>query len=154
MSIELNGNKTVKLFYLILTAIAIAACDSRYQDSTYNNFEEAKKSGVTEKGWIPDFLPKSAHGIREQHCIDTNEVWVTFKFSEEDFHKITLNLIKQNYAEVVMPYRHPFWWVKSFDGYEFYLHNDVQEPGILAINKHSLQVYYWSVLGNPTKPAK
>ena len=49
-------------------------------ESYYKDYEEAKKSGIMDKGWIPTFIPKSSTDIFEQHNIDVNWVRMRFKY--------------------------------------------------------------------------
>ena len=48
--------------------------------SYFKNYDEAKASGLMERGWIPTYIPKSSTEIRETHNIDTNRVQMTFQF--------------------------------------------------------------------------
>lgn len=67
---------------LMLALLAAAGCSDRYEAS-YGTYAEAKSRGALESGkWLPGFLPASAKEIREEHDIDTNELWVAFSFVE------------------------------------------------------------------------
>jgi hypothetical protein len=63
--------------------------------SHFENYDEAKASGLMERGWIPTFIPKSSTEIREIHNIDTNRVRMTFKFSPGDTKEIIKNCITE-----------------------------------------------------------
>ena len=58
------------------------------QQSFYANYKEAKKSGAFERGWLPEYLPKSAKNIHEQHNLDTNQGWADFEFDVKDITKM------------------------------------------------------------------
>ena len=60
------------------------------QDTYKNHFadyEQMKASGLMEKGWIPDYIPRSAIDINERHSLDTNEVNMSFKYNFTDAEK-------------------------------------------------------------------
>ena len=50
--------------------IALAGCDTRSE--TFNTYQEAKRSGLIERGWIPPELPPDATDIRLRWDLDTN----------------------------------------------------------------------------------
>ena len=66
----------------MLALFATAGCSDRYEAS-FSTYADAKSRGALERGWLPEFLPDSATEIREEHDIDSNELWVTFNFGEE-----------------------------------------------------------------------
>jgi hypothetical protein len=43
--------------------------------SRFSTYEELKGSGLIERGWVPEFLPRSATDIAESHDVDTNRGW-------------------------------------------------------------------------------
>lgn len=53
-------------------------------ESSFATYEELKASGLIERGWIPEYLPKSATEIRESHDIDTNSGWASFQYEVGD----------------------------------------------------------------------
>jgi hypothetical protein len=68
---------------VVLALLLIAGCTDRYEAS-FATYADAKSRGALERGgWLPDFLPESATEIREEHDIDSNELWVTFSFGRE-----------------------------------------------------------------------
>jgi hypothetical protein len=58
------------------------------QRTFYASYEEAKKSGAFERGWLPEYLPRSAKNIHEEHNLDTNQGWAEFEFDVKDIAKI------------------------------------------------------------------
>ncbi len=52
--------------------------------SEFTSYEEMQKSGLIERGWIPEYLPRSSRDIKESHDIDTNRVWMVFKYDISD----------------------------------------------------------------------
>lgn len=60
----------VSALILALLTVWIPGCD--VQTNRYATTHAARADGVFERGWIPDVLPPSAHGIVETHDLDTN----------------------------------------------------------------------------------
>ncbi len=60
-----------------------ATCKYFEQPKSYFlNYEEAKLS--MEAGWIPTFLPRTSTEIHEQHDIDSNLVYMKFKYEQSE----------------------------------------------------------------------
>jgi len=62
---------------LVATAFALAACAETFEAS-YATLAEAQAAGAVARGWVPDWLPPGATGIREVHNLDTNHFMVRF----------------------------------------------------------------------------
>jgi hypothetical protein len=73
--------------------------------SYFKNYEEAKASGLMERGWIPTFIPKSSTEINEQHSLDTNRVWMSFKFSPDDTEGIKQNCTTDKTTQTTIVYK-------------------------------------------------
>ena len=52
--------------------------------SQFGTYEELSASGLIERGWVPEHLPRSATEIEESHDIDTNRGWASFKYKVGD----------------------------------------------------------------------
>jgi hypothetical protein len=52
--------------------------------SRFSTYDELRASGLIERGWVPEFLPRSAKDIEESHDLDTNRGWVSFKYKAGD----------------------------------------------------------------------
>jgi hypothetical protein len=74
------------LAFLMLVVIFMGYFE--IQRTFYASYEEAKKSGAFERGWLPEYLPISAKNIHEEHNLDTNQVWAEFEFDVEDIAKM------------------------------------------------------------------
>lgn len=83
------------LFALLLTSILIGCAElsgeGDIKQETYATFQEASQNGAFKSGWLPQVLPMSATNIVEVHNVDSNELWATFRYSENDIDE----LIKQ-----------------------------------------------------------
>jgi hypothetical protein len=77
--------------------------------SEFNSYEEMAASGIIARGWVSEFIPKSAYEIRERHNIDTNTVYMSFKYdsAEGDTLKgscITLVANEKGWKYICPPY--------------------------------------------------
>ena len=84
--------------FLIGTVIT-AGCSSDFVETTtnqYSNYKEAVEAGAIQRGWLPQALPESANDIVETHNIDTNELWVKFKFAQADIKTFLSECEKAN----------------------------------------------------------
>jgi len=52
------------------------------------NYEELVDSGLMNRGWLPDTIPKSVHGLRAWQNIDSNNVSATFTISIDDLDEL------------------------------------------------------------------
>jgi hypothetical protein len=90
----------------------------------YLSRQEIVTDDAIGRGWVPSWLPTSAHSINETHNIDTNEVWMKFKFNTNEIIGIeacsidnTTDFKKANGPRV----KNHSWWVKpegnDWEGY-------------------------------------
>ncbi len=100
----LNSLKS-RIFWILLTLtllmlIVIFMSRSEIKNTLYANYEEAKKAGAFERGWLPEYLPKSAKNIHEAHNLDTNQGWGEFEFDVREISSMKshcqLNQTEQN----------------------------------------------------------
>ena len=56
---------------LVLLVLFAAGCSETFENH-YSDWQEAQKDGAVERGWLPDWLPRTAADIREIHNLDTN----------------------------------------------------------------------------------
>ena len=64
---------------------------SETKSNSFNNYQALQESDLIEKGWVPAFIPKSAHNIKEQHRVDVTDIYVEFYFKENDNSFLTNN---------------------------------------------------------------
>ena len=96
LSVEDSGSRTERrvspgpnmrwmlIFWPLLGAFLSGCEDADILHSSYPTYEAAVQDGAIRRGWVPEFLPRSARQIQEVHNIDTNEIWLGFDFAEED----------------------------------------------------------------------
>ncbi len=58
--------------FVIVAALLTVGCGEE-PEVHYANWEQASGGGAISRGWLPEWLPRSAHNIRERHNIDTNQ---------------------------------------------------------------------------------
>jgi len=58
--------------------------ESEKESNEFSSYEEAVKSGLIDRGWIPAFIPKSAYDIKEKHRVDVPRIHVDLKYGADD----------------------------------------------------------------------
>ena len=74
---------SLALLILCVSGLLLQSCNER-MESFYPVLSDAIASGAIYRGWIPDFLPKSAYDIHEMHYTDASIPWCSFNFSPDD----------------------------------------------------------------------
>ena len=57
--------------------LSLAACSEQVKES-YPTWDDARRAGGVERGWIPAFVPSSAREIRDSHDLDSNRQTLRF----------------------------------------------------------------------------
>lgn len=114
--------------------------------SKYDDYQAVVADDAISRGWIPSFLPKSATDITEQHSIDTNIGYISFKAEATDIERVKVDCDSLDYQEVKYLSSYPIWWPSELTGsnkmavkYQFYLCGQL---GILA-SLDDQMAYYW-----------
>lgn len=152
--------------FLFILFISILAC-SETKDAFYSNIDAARKAGAVQKGWIPSVIPESATEIYERHNLDTNRVWMRFRFDRNDIKGLIQQLEEISPAEIGrIEFISPGsvnWWPKKLDkdsfstsgaqsGLKIYKYNRLLEysdnrqkiiPSFFIIDWDSNVAYYW-----------
>jgi len=84
-----------------MTLLSAAGCGD-VVTSRYGSLEEARADHLFERGWLPDVLPPSAHGIRTSNDLDLNTSEGEFYFSPSEFPLLSARL--SPYAEPHSPF--------------------------------------------------
>lgn len=105
-----------KLVFVFLSLFVLACSETK--DNFYKTIDEARRNSAFDKGWIPDILPASSREIHERHDLDTNAVWLRFKFDKTDVKGLIdqLEEIKPaeiNTIEITRP--NVNWWPKDLN---------------------------------------
>jgi len=54
------------------------------QINKYEDIEVVKENQAIKKGWVPAILPNSAYDITETHDLDSNTLFGSFNYKEQD----------------------------------------------------------------------
>lgn len=82
------------LLSTVLLMLCFTSCDelsgeNDIKSNRYSSFSAASKTDIFESGWLPRALPRSATNIVEVHNIDTSEMWITFRYANNDIQDLT-----------------------------------------------------------------
>lgn len=138
--------KKVSLLLMIITLALSISCDRGLIHSHYNTFDEAKKSGEIERGWLPDFLPPSATDIQEIHHIEIDRIRVEFSFSKYDLSFLkSFSEVDESQVKNILKNLHLNGWSKlsNKSNLRVYLRNNPEVFGYLAVDFASSRVQYW-----------
>ena len=105
---------TVVIFIVLALGLIHWVKYINWSESHYRNMRAAQADTAVERGWIPEWLPVSTRDIRETHNLDTNQIWISFKFERDDFLKAIENTNAQSLSSLrldIGPYRRKItWW--------------------------------------------
>ena len=65
-----------------LFGVALPGCSSQEQETHYVSLAAAQMAGAIHQGWIPDWLPKKAHNLKEKHNLEGSRSILRFTFPE------------------------------------------------------------------------
>ena len=138
------------LIGILLLASAGLAALHRFENpkTRYDNYQAVVADGAISRGWIPDFLPKSATEITEQHAIDESIGYLSFRADSEDIEAMKADCDPLDYGEVKYLSSYPIWWPSELTRstemsvkYRFYRCGDLE---IVATLDYRM-VYYWRI---------
>lgn len=117
----------------------------------YSSRQDIVSDNAIERGWVPPWLPASAHAINEVHNIDTNEVWMKFKLDPAELNAI--ESCRKDAATSFDNAHGPYsklcsWWAKpkdkDLDGYicrwKFYDHS--REAKMIVSRSNGIALYW------------
>ena len=67
--------KPVLIAICCLVLIAVLVGCRHDQQSFYPSRSDAEKKGKLDRGWLPDFLPKSSHAIHLAYDLSPSREW-------------------------------------------------------------------------------
>ncbi|WP_372381789.1 hypothetical protein ACCQ12_11815 [Xanthomonas sp. NCPPB 1068] len=140
----------MKLIYLaIAILITLSACEKGVNFKNYPTYKDALEDGAIEKGWIPEFLPKSSTNIYENHDVDVNQIAVKFSSKDTTFLSKLKIIEKGMYEDALLLIRSTeLPEAKKTKLYFYYLRCTQEGPGILATDGDGL-FYYIEPAGMP-----
>lgn len=81
----------MKKLVTVALLLSLGACGEQMEE-TYATWAEADRAGAVERGWVPAFVPTTAHDIMEIHDIDTNQQRLEFTIPLGDFRRMVAGL--------------------------------------------------------------
>ena len=131
---------------LLLTGATVASCGER-PEMFYADAIAARQSGAVERGWIPDWLPRSARAINEVHDIATNQSLLAFSFDPADGPLLTQSCTQiQRGALGPVPFS-AAWWPTDVPPSSSVTHRHIyyrcQNDGYAAVSVNDGRLYYW-----------
>lgn len=94
--------KKILIAVALFTILIFLLINQNFEDmqiSKYETLEEVKNNKAIQGGWIPAILPASAYDIVESHDLDTNTIFGSFKYKDEDEETFIQNLTDFNSAD-------------------------------------------------------
>jgi hypothetical protein len=122
-------------------------------EEAYPDYAAASTAGALGEGrWVPGLLPRSATDIRLMYYLDTNEIWLRFRFAAADLASM-VSACSVLPPEQVSLARKPLvaWWpaalTRDSDRTEktlvgFGVHGCAD--GILAVDRDRNEAFFWS----------
>ena len=163
MGINLRSVVSIPLVALLAVAAnyLLGCTDSEIKTNHYQTYTDALNDRAVQRGWYPKLIPASAIDIKEQHDLDTNQVWIRFRISTEDkkvmldkMRKLTNDEIRS--LEIITP-KVDGWWFGQLAGQEpktegekitdVYVgtceNGSIYERSYLVIDRENSYLYYW-----------
>lgn len=127
--------------------ITFTACAER-QEASYVDLAAAERAGAIHRGWVPDWLPKSARGLREVHNLDTNQSMLAFRYDPSDQLAVPKSCSRVQPREVPPVPFAASWWPGDVPPSKFVTHRHAFfscETGraFLALSDSHGEAYYW-----------
>ena len=110
---------TVLLLCAILSVILVGCRNDHDTDAFYTSRTDAAKSGEFDRGWLPDYLPKSSHAIHIAYDLSPSTVWCAFEFNPVDSEKLVNNLQRVDAQKLPIshiPSPDVKWWPPYLSG--------------------------------------
>jgi len=93
-----DGAPMKRLIAIVL--LSLAACSEQMKES-YPTWAEAQRAGALEGGWLPEFVPQSAHEITDTHDLDSNRQTLFFVVPPSDVEAMVKGLPSVSIANQV-----------------------------------------------------
>ncbi len=139
---------------LLCLWVAGSGCE-RFEtvENAYADYAAAIAADAVGEGrWIPALLPRSATEIAEAHNLDTNEVWLRFRFAAADLASVVAACSPLP-PEGVLRARKPLvaWWPAALTenargagqtAVEFRFYGCAD--GAIAVDRERHEAFFWS----------
>jgi hypothetical protein len=111
--------KRVPIAICCLVLIAVLVGCTHDHQSFYATRSDAEKNGEFNRGWLPDFLPKSSRSIHLTYDLSPSREWCGFEFNREDAEPLLSSVKPADSAALpIVPIPSPRvrWWPKALEG--------------------------------------
>lgn len=85
---------------VVLLSVLVAGACNEQQRATYPTFADAERAKAAERGWIPQYVPRSATEIAEVHDLDVNTQRLRFRAPLADLRSMVAALRPVQTSEV------------------------------------------------------
>ena len=135
---------------LSLTFILAAGCSSEQQETHYKTLSAAEMAGAVHQGWIPEWLPKNAHNLKEKHDTQTNGSILRFDFPESDKWTPSSDCSPVPASQVQAPAVKAAWWPKDVPttettstSYSYYTCTGAGARELMAVDFSRGEALHW-----------
>jgi len=138
----------MRLFVIASVLIITCTACTEQQEASYADLAAAERAGAIQRGWVPDWLPQSARGLREVHNLDTNQNMLAFRYDPSDQLAVPKSCSPVRPSEVPpIPFA-ASWWPSDVPPSKFVTHRHAFfscETGraFLALSASEGEAYYW-----------
>lgn len=73
---------------LVFLTCVLTGCHDTRSEYSYPTLTSAEKDGAIDRGWLPDFLPRSSYTIRVVGDLSPARVWCAFEFRPSDLDRL------------------------------------------------------------------
>ena len=117
----MTSSKTLLLvtaLWVTLACILVGGCDDN-RDLFYSTLADAAKAGESDRGWIPDYLPKTSRAIHLAEQDSPSKEWCGFEFLPTDSQSLretlkSVDVLPQAVRRVPSP--GVPWWPSMLKG--------------------------------------
>lgn len=113
---------------------------------------DALRAGMRERGWLPDFVPAAASGIREVHNLDSGAQWIRFALPPAELDALARRMPALSPDEAGSRVRRPPRWRGGWValpgvGDPASVHRAADQHGrswCIVVDRHESTVYGWT----------
>ncbi len=137
----------IALIFLVV-CLTLVSCKPAYEQTEhYASRADAVRDGAFDRGWLPEWLPRSSRDIWETHDLDSNRLFVKFVFDPketEDFldaaGAVPLNV--SEWPEI--PVINEPWWAEKFSMSHCYYVDHGDGESLLVLDQTTSTALLWS----------
>lgn len=137
---------------LSLVVLAVGCTQWEVVEATYSSRDQIVRDGAIKRGWIPEWIPGSAAGVREVHDLDTNRSQLFFAYTKFNTGNLEPACHAADRRRIVFP-RAAFrsWWPAELTAdsvelrrYSLFACPQDREPhAFLAVDATKGRAYFW-----------